>query len=114
MLIFLLLGLLLIVACATLVARAVALPHVRATRRLESLADYGFEARVRPEEPARRVMGMLDDIARALGAAFAGRANGLTEMQVRRELMAAGLHQLSPSTFIGYRVLAAVLAPATL
>jgi tight adherence protein C len=115
MLIFLLLGLLLVVACALLVARAVALPHVRATKRLESLAEYGFAARATSEEPARRAaMGLLDDMARALGAAFAGRANGLTEAQVRRELMAAGLHQLSPSTFIGYRVLAAAVAPALL
>jgi tight adherence protein C len=114
MLIFLLLGLLLVGACAALVARAVALPQVRATKRLESLAEYGFEARAIPEEPRRRVTGALDGIARAAGSAAAGRLGGLSEAEVRRELMSAGLHQLSPVTFIGYRVLAAVTLPALL
>jgi tight adherence protein C len=114
MLIFLLLGVLLVGACAALVARAVALPQVRATQRLESLAEYGFEARSAPEEPNRRLMGTLDGIARAVGSAAAGRVGGLSEVEVRRELMSAGLHQVSPITFIGYRVMAAVALPALL
>jgi tight adherence protein C len=114
MLIFLLFGLLLVGACTALVARAVALPQMRAAKRLESLADYGFEARSAPEEPTRRVMSTVDGIARTLGTAFAGRARGLSEAEVRRELMSAGLHQVSPITFIGYRVLAAIALPALL
>jgi tight adherence protein C len=114
MLIFLLLGVLLVGACAALVARAVALPQVRAAQRLESLAEYGFEARSAPEEPNRRLMGTLDGIARAVGSAAAGRVGGLSEVEVRRELMSAGLHQVSPITFIGYRVMAAVALPALL
>jgi tight adherence protein C len=114
MLIFLLLGVLLVGACAALVARAVALPQVRAAQRLESLAEYGFEARSAPEEPNRRLMGTLDGIARAVGNAAAGRVGGLSEVEVRRELMSAGLHQVSPITFIGYRVMAAVALPALL
>lgn len=114
MLIYLLLGLVLVGACAALLARAVAMPHVRAMKRLERLADYGFQDRSVPEVPNRRVMSTLDNIARALGTAFAGRVGGLSEAEVRRELMSAGLHQVSPITFIGYRVLAAVALPALL
>jgi tight adherence protein C len=111
-LIFLLLGLLLVAACAILVGRVIALPHLRAAKRLESLSDYGFEARTAAPEPTRRVISTLDGVARTLGSAFAGRAQGLSEAEVRRELMAAGLHNVSPTTFIGYRVLSAVGLPA--
>jgi tight adherence protein C len=101
-------------ACVGLVGRAVALPRLRALGRLSQIDAYGFSA---PEEggpPApRAVTGVLDQVAKGLGSFFAGRMQGLSEADSKRELMAAGMYRTAPATLIGYRVIAAVSFPIT-
>jgi tight adherence protein C len=110
-LITLIVGVLLVGACATLVGRAVAMPRLRALERVDQIAAYGFHAEPSTAEPARALTGGLNSIARRLGTFFAGRSSSLSEAQLRRELMSAGLYRLSPVTLVGYRALAAMTLP---
>src|SRR3954451_21732054 len=106
-------GVLLVGACASLVARAVAIPRVRALERVDEIAVYGFHAEApSASAPAGGLTGGLNNIAMRLGAVVARRTGSLSEAQLRRELMSAGLYRLSPQTLVGYRVLAAIPLPA--
>jgi tight adherence protein C len=105
-------GVMLFGAAATLVSRAVALPRLRALERVDQIAAYGFHAQA--EEPAlqeRTFTGGFNSIARALGSFVASRTANLSEAELRRELMSAGLYKLAPLTLMGYRVLAAIALP---
>jgi tight adherence protein C len=105
-------GLLLVAGCAVLVARALALPRLRARDRVDQIAAYGFHPHEeRLPTQAGPLHGTLEGAARLLGAFFAGRLKGLSEAEMRRELMQAGMYRLSPLTLIGYRVLVATGLP---
>lgn len=113
MFLLLITGIMLFGAAATLVSRAVALPRMRALERVDQIAAYGFHAQ--PEEQPsqeRAFTGGLNSIARALGTFVASRTANLSEAELRRELMSAGLYNLSPLTLMGYRVLATLALPA--
>jgi tight adherence protein C len=111
-LIMLIAGVLLVGACATLVGRAVAIPRLRALDRVEQIGAYGFHADAPPvEQPAGRLTGGLNSVAKGLGTFVAGRTADLSQAQLRRELMSAGLYRVSPMTLVGYRVLAAMTLP---
>jgi tight adherence protein C len=112
-LIVLIFGVLLIGASAVLVARAVAMPRLRALERVDQIAAYGFRPQEAAGAPARPLAGALDGVAKTLGTFFAGRLQSLSEAEMRRELMSAGLYRMSPVTLIGYRVLSAASFPAT-
>jgi tight adherence protein C len=100
-------GLLLVGTCAVLVARALALPRLRARDRVEQIAAYGFHPHHEaPPEAGGPLHSAVDGAAKVLGAFFAGRVKGLSEAEVRRELMQAGMYRMSPVTLIGYRILA--------
>jgi tight adherence protein C len=111
MVITLVLGLLLVAACAGLVARAVALPHLRALDRVDHIAAYGFHPRDRSPSRPPALHGVLERAAGLLGGFFAGRLKGLSEAEMRRELMQAGMYRMSPLTLIGYRILCSVSLP---
>src|SRR5919199_596633 len=84
MILVLLVGILLVGMCATLVGRAVALP---------------------------RLSGAMDGVARRLGGFFAGRLRGISEAELRRELLAAGMYRTSPTALAGYRIISAISFP---
>jgi tight adherence protein C len=106
-------GVLLVGLCASLVGRAIAMPRVRALERVDQIAAYGFHAAAPAAAaiPAGGFTGGLNSIAKGLGT-FVGRTANLSESQLRRELMTAGLYRVSPLTLVGYRVLAAMCLPA--
>ena len=111
MFLLLITGVLLFGVAATLTSRALALPRLRALDRVDQIAAYGFNAQ--PEEVApqeRAITGGFNSIARALGAFVAGRTSA-SEAELRRELMSAGLYKLTPTTLMGYRVLATLGLP---
>jgi tight adherence protein C len=111
--VFLLIGVLLIGACVALVGHAVALPRLRAIQRVGEIGAYGFSAEAPVADESRGALtGAVNGFAGRLGAAVAGRMGGLSEADLRRELVAAGLYDVSPVTVIGYRVLATVGLPA--
>jgi tight adherence protein C len=109
-----LIGFLLVGAAAALVGRALALPRVQARARLANLRMYGFTGDGPHVVEARALSGALNGLARSLGAMAAGRMKGLSEAEMRRELMAAGMYKLNPIALIGYRVICALSFPALL
>ena len=107
-----LIGVVLCGFAAALVGRAFALPRIRAQERMAGLTAYGFGTST-PAAAGRGGAGsLLDGLARSLGAIASTRMKGLSEAEMRRELLNAGMYRISPTTLIGYRVLCAVCFPA--
>jgi tight adherence protein C len=111
MLLLLIAGVALVGACAALLGRAIAMPRLRAMQRVGQIAAYGFHAQPHATEQSRGVAGALEGVAKTLGAYFANRFHGLSEPELRRELMAAGLYRFSPTALVGYRVICALSFP---
>jgi tight adherence protein C len=112
---FLVLGLFFLAVCIVGVVRLIAAPRARAIRRLAEIEAYGSSAetalaggRLHIEVPR----GGMSDVAGRVGGVVARRFGGLSESDLRRELLAAGMYTLSPRALLGYRVLAATLIPA--
>jgi tight adherence protein C len=98
-------------ACAALLARAIALPRVRAAERLDQIAAYGFAPGAPPMEEPRPLAGAAEGLAATIGVSMARRLS-LSEADVRKELMSAGMYTTSPYTLIGHRLLCAIGLPA--
>ena len=112
MFLLLITGVMLFGAAATLVSRAVALPRLRSLERVDHIAAYGFHAEAEEQTAQERMFtGGFNSIARALGSFLASRTANLSEAQIRRELMSAGLYKMSPLTLVGYRALATLALP---
>jgi tight adherence protein C len=97
--------------CAALVGRAIAMPRLRALERVGQIGAYGFNAEAPDAAEPRALTHALEGLAKALGGYFANRLQGLSEVELRRELMAAGLYRITPAALVGYRVLAALSLP---
>jgi tight adherence protein C len=111
-LLFLLVGLFLAGASVYLIARAVAMPRVRAADMIGQIDSYGFSrARDEDAEKPTAVRGALDDVANVIGSAIASRAGSGREAKMRARLMAAGLYLTPPRRFIGYQVLSVLTLP---
>jgi tight adherence protein C len=106
-------GIGLVAGCAVLLARAFALPRLRAIEHIGRIDAYGFAGPAEKPAPPRPLHGAFDHLAKGLGSFFATRLRGLSDAEMRRELMAAGMYRTSPVTLVGYRVIAAVSVPAT-
>jgi tight adherence protein C len=105
-------GLFLAGASVALVARAVAMPRVRAAHTLDQIGTYGFSGHKADEKAERRtVWAGLDGLATLVGGLAAKRLGSLRESELRNELMAAGLYSTTPRKFVGYRMLALVCTP---
>ena len=111
MIVLLLFGVLVVGAFAALVAHAIALPRLRAIERVGQIGAYGFTGEASAAQPPRALAGTFNDVARRVGGFAAGRLRGMSETDLRRELVAAGLYHVSPLTIIGYRVLCAFGLP---
>ena len=77
-------------------------------RRVE---EYGFSRTDRSEETSGGVRERLDDVATKLGAAVGGRSGGRGDQLIRKDLIAAGLYNVTPGRFLGYRLLCAAAFP---
>jgi tight adherence protein C len=110
-LLLLVVGVTLVGACAALVGRVIAMPRLRAMKRVGEIAAYGFNAKAEPMAQSRGLAKALEGLAHTLGGYFANRLHGLSEVELRRELMAAGLYRLSPTALVGYRVLGGASFP---
>jgi tight adherence protein C len=107
MLIFLV-GLLLLGTTTALVARALAMPRLRAQETVAKISDYGFAAGV--AEPAQEgsLVGSFDGLASVVGTAFSLRRGENGAKNARRLLMAAGMYNVDPRRLVGYQLLSAV------
>jgi tight adherence protein C len=110
----LLLGLLLTGATVVLVLRALAIPHLDAAARLVQIEAYGFAAPGAASELDEEHTSVLDKLALSVGQLVARRWLAFDEAQIRKTLMSAGLYTTAPTTFLGYRALAAVTLPLAL
>jgi tight adherence protein C len=110
--IFLLGALFLAGVSVALIARAVAIPRMRAVENFEQIGAYGYVGNQGSAEGVSGLRGALDDIANFVGGLVGHRFGGLKEVELRRELMAAGLYTTAPRKFLGYRMLSAVCVPA--
>jgi tight adherence protein C len=73
--------------------------------------EYGFDKRTPAEDGSRGLRDRLDDVASKLGAAVGGGAGGHSDRAIRKDLTAAGLYNVTPGRFLGYRVLCAIAFP---
>lgn len=96
--------------CVALTVRAVALPRMRASARVDEIARYGFvapvdEGLIHKEEPR--------SLVRALGRLAAARLGSVRINEMRHELQKAGMYDVSPHLLLGWRMVAAVAVPLT-
>jgi tight adherence protein C len=112
---FLMLGLFFVAICVVGLIRLITAPRARAIQRVAEIEAYGSSA-----QPALSTTGLgvevgsggLSDLAGLTGGFVVRRFGGVRESDLRAELMAAGMYDVSPRTLLGYRVLAAILFPA--
>ena len=91
-----------------LAVRAVALPRLRADRRMDAIAEYGFAP---PDASSFIKDEESRSIVRAIGR-IAAQPFGVVRLnQMRRELQTAGLYKVSPQMLLGWRIVATVLLP---
>jgi tight adherence protein C len=77
------------------------------------IAKYSF---ARPEQTEEETSGSgvretVDDVATKIGAKVTERSKSVTIERVRTLLVEAGMYNVTPGRFMGYRVLCAVLLP---
>jgi tight adherence protein C len=85
----------------------------RSAGLLKRVDQYGFEGHERNEEGEGGVREKLDDLATKLGGYAAGGStkSSASQERIRKQLTAAGLYNMTPGRFIGYRILASVGVP---
>ena len=108
MIIVFFIGLILLALSTGLFVRAYAMDRMRTAENLATIDAYGYAHHEVAEPRAPAIWRELfDGLAGALGSVVSARFGG-GEAAVRRNLMAAGIYNLSPRKFMGYRVLAMV------
>ena len=91
-----------------LLARAVALPRMKAAGRVREIQRYGFHS-PEPVSIAADTDGpALASLATRVGNWLADRFTGIRPEPLRKELVAAGFYRLTPAALVGYRALGAV------
>jgi tight adherence protein C len=78
---------------------------------LAHIPRYGYEGRSEDGKEATGVRGRLDSLAAKLGAAASGRSRGTNLNELRAHLNSAGMYDVSPGKFLGYRVLCTIGVP---
>jgi tight adherence protein C len=101
------LGVLLLGGAAALAVRAATMADVQTAERLAEIDSYGFAADTGTHDfQAAGMRGVLDGLAERMGRAIAARFEA-AEPAARSQLMAAGRYTTAPTTFLGYRAMAA-------
>jgi tight adherence protein C len=104
-LILFLAGLFLVAVAGSLLVRAVAIPRLRAEDTLGRIDEYGFTAGAPTLEQEGRLLGPLDPLAAAIGAALTVRFGTRRANEARKQLAAAGLFHIDPRKLIGYQAI---------
>lgn len=113
----LLFGLALLGAAGVLFLRSFALGRTGHRRTLEQIAAYGFRTAESPDdEGATHVRETLAKLAAATGERALTRFERLRsrEQELRRLLTSAGMYGTSVASFVGLRILAALVGPGLL
>ena len=109
MILLLLLGIVLAGVATALLARAVSNAAFRGTPPVAQIQRYGFSRRGRGERTKVALGGLVDRAADNVGERFVGRFGKADEL--RRQLVAAGMYRITPTKFLGYRILATIGLP---
>jgi tight adherence protein C len=112
MILLALLGLLLTATAVTLVARGVIAARLRATATLGSIGRYGFGGAAIELEPAGGLKGFLDDLAQNIGSLILRQLRFGDEDALRKQLVSAGMYNVTPRMLMGYQLLMAIALPA--
>jgi tight adherence protein C len=113
MILLLIFGVALLGLAVAALLRGMTVRRVKTSERLAAIDEYGFSAE--STAPEIVLSGDSEGVAgfvSAVGAAFAQRVGSVREEDIRAELMAAGMYNMSPRMLIGYRVIAALVFPA--
>ena len=112
MIILLIIGIVLTGIAAAIVIRSVTWKSTETSAGLLRRIDkYGFDRRARDGESRGGVRDTLDDVAARLGSVFATKSGARGQQQLARDLVAAGLYNMTPGRFTGYRVLSTIGVP---
>jgi tight adherence protein C len=107
----LIIGLFLTAAAVALVARGVIAARLRTVDSLGHIGRYGF-AGVGRLEPATGLKGMVDDFAGSIGRLILQQLRFGDEDRMRKQLVSAGMYQVTPRMLLGYQVLLTIALPA--
>jgi len=99
----LLIGLVFVGLAAGLGARALGFGRLQAAARLRSIEMYGFRGGGEGGAPEQRID--LNQIAGRIGGAMVGRLSRVDLVQMRRDLLGAGIYTLTPEAYLGYRLM---------
>jgi tight adherence protein C len=114
MIILLIIGILLAGLAIGSLARVTVWPRggpIRSAGVPKRVDEYGFTRREHSDERAGGLREKLDDVATTLGSAVGSRSGGKSDQAVKRNLIAAGMYNVTPGRFLGYRVLCAIAFP---
>jgi tight adherence protein C len=107
----LIIGLFLTAAAVALVARGVIAARLRTVDSLGHIGRYGFGG-VGRLEPTTGLKGMLDDFAGSIGRVILQQLRFGDEDRLRKQLVSAGMYQVTPRMLLGYQVLFTLVLPA--
>jgi tight adherence protein C len=111
MIILFIIGILLAATGVALVARGLIAARLRAVETLSNIGRYGF-AGVGELEPSAGLKGMLDDLAASIGRLILQQLRFGDEDRLRKQLVSAGMYEVTPRMLKGYQLLLAIVLPA--
>ena len=96
-----------------IVATSILAPRFRerSSRLLGRVGNYGFNQRAETKSEGGGVRERVDDVATKLGSAVASRSSNASNDAIQADLMAAGMYNITPGRFLGYRALCTVGFP---
>ena len=111
MILLLLIGLILLATAVVLITRGVISARLRTADNLGQIGRYGF-ARTTELQPTGGIHGFLDSAAAGVGQFLTERLGLMDEERLRKNLVSAGMYNMSPRMVIGYQLLLALVLPA--
>jgi tight adherence protein C len=113
MILLLIIGLSLLIVAVILGMRALNFARVRSSAAVQNIDVYGFTGRTESVLlDSGAGSSAVDDVVTRIGDVVATRFSGLDSVSIRRELIGAGLYDVTPRKFAGYRAIAVIAVPA--
>ena len=113
MILLLIIGLSLLIVAVILGVRALNFARVRSSVAVQNIDVYGFTGRTESVLlDSGAGSSAVDDVVTRIGDVVATRFGGLDSVSIRRELVGAGLYNITPRKFAGYRAIAVIAVPA--